>query len=74
MITFQSLGLKMQGQFSQKLVEAACHDLRQFMEGEADAVIRHPLLREIISSDAFAPVAAADLLLAVGRQLGLLFA
>ena len=40
---------------------------------QADAVIRHPVLRKIVGPDPLAAVTRADLAAALGRILGLLF-
>ena len=48
----------------------ALDDLVELVEGEVDAVVGHPPLREIIGADALGAVAGADLALALGRALG----
>src|SRR5215467_12263291 len=42
------------------------HYLVDLVEGEVDAVVVDPALREIVGADAFRPVAAAHLALALG--------
>src|SRR5438270_3223872 len=44
----------------------AGHDLVDLVEGQVDAVVGHPALREVIGADVLRAVARADLALAVG--------
>src|ERR1700722_18631358 len=48
-------------------------NLRQLVEGEIDAVVRHPPLRVIVGADAFRAVAGADLAAPLGGARGFLF-
>src|SRR5207245_4719855 len=45
--------------------------LRQLVERQIDAMVSDPSLREVISADALAAIAGADLLLAFGRADGI---
>ena len=47
------------------LVQIAIHDLIQIVDGQANAVIRAAVLREIVGADLFAPVTSAHLPLTV---------
>src|SRR5271168_4576524 len=50
----------------------ALHDLRQLVEREIDAMVRHAALREIIGTDALGAVAGADLAATLGGAGGVL--
>src|SRR5208283_1293667 len=54
-------------------LNAAVHELRKLVHGQADAVVGHAVLREVISADLLAAVAAAHHRLALlGQRLLLL--
>ena len=57
------------GQFVDKLVEVAVHHGVQPVDRLVDAVVGHPILREVIGADLLAAVTGADLL-APHRALG----
>src|SRR6185369_8591140 len=48
------------------------HDRIQAVQGQADAVIGHAPLGEVVGADTFRTVAGTDLLLAVGGKFGIL--
>src|SRR6266853_1397348 len=55
-------------------LQFAVHYIRELVQSEADAVIGHAVLREIVSADLLAAVAAADLRFAfLGQRLLLPF-
>ena len=47
------------------VLELAADDGIKFIERKVDAMIGHPALREIVGTNSFAPIAAADLALAI---------
>src|SRR5271155_1558814 len=50
----------------------ALHDLRQLVEREVDAMLRHAALRKIVGSDAFRAIASSDLAATFGGAGGIL--
>src|SRR5688572_2006292 len=70
----QLLGLVLGSERRDQLVNLTIHDLVDLVEGEVDAMVGHPPLREIVGADALGAVAAADQGLARGRRLRLLVA
>src|SRR5207247_7551274 len=66
------LGLGMRDQRVDDLAEVAVEDFLQAMQREADAVVGHPRLLEVVGPDLLAPVAGAHLALALARDLALL--
>jgi hypothetical protein len=53
--------------------ELSFHHVRQLVERQADAVIRHAILREIVGTDFLGAVAGSDLAAALRADGGLLF-
>ena len=67
----QQLRLALGGQRVDDLVEpVALHDPVERIEGEVDAVVGHPPLREIVGADALRAVAGADLRAPLLRAIG----
>src|SRR3954469_22969971 len=56
----QPLRFILGGQSADQLVQLAFEDLGEAVEGEVDAVVGHPPLREIIGTDALGAVARSD--------------
>lgn len=54
-------------------LQVAGNHLVEIMHREANAVIGHPILREIVGANAFATIARANEALSLGRPFGLLF-
>ena len=54
---FEFFGLEMRRQRFDERLELAFHHLIELMQREADAVIRHAILREVVGADLFAAVA-----------------
>ena len=52
-------------------IEVPLHHRRELVDGEADAVVRHPALGEIVGADLLRAVARAHHAAALGRELGL---
>src|SRR5271165_5848447 len=58
-LLLQFLGLEVGDERVDHGLEAAIHEFRQLVRGEADAVVGHSVLRKVISADLFTAVAAA---------------
>ena len=53
---------------SMSLVQVTVEDAIELVQRQADAMVGHPVLREIVGADAFGAVARADLAFARGRR------
>ena len=53
-------------------LQIAGDDLIELVQRQADAVIGHAVLREVVGADPLAAIAGADQALALGRPLGVL--
>src|SRR5690606_19147778 len=69
----QLLGLMLGTQCADQFVEVAFHDLTQLVQGEIDAVIGDPPLREVVGANAFGTVTGAHQALALRGFLRLRF-
>src|SRR6266571_5440527 len=65
-------GLVIRGERIENGVELAIHHEIQLMERQADAVVRDPVLREVVGANFLAAVAGADLRAPFRSQRGLL--
>ena len=57
----QLIGLVFARQCIDEFTEIALHDFWQAIEGQGDAVVGDPALREVVGANALAAVAGADL-------------
>src|SRR5579859_754604 len=72
-LLLQTLGFVVAHQGVDQRTELSFHDIRQLVERQADAVIRHAVLREIVRADFFGAVASSNLPAAFRADGGLLF-
>src|SRR5579859_3748193 len=71
-LLLQTLGFVVAHQGVDQRTELSFHDVRQLVESQADAVIRHAVLRKIVGADFFGAVAGSDLAAALRANGGLL--
>src|SRR5579859_3897091 len=72
-LLLQTLGFVVAHQSVDQSTELSFHDVRQLVERQADAVIRHAVLRGIVRADFFGAVASSNLPTAFRADGGLLF-
>src|SRR5207247_6647441 len=71
---FELLGLVMRDDILEQLGQIAVQDFSQSVRREVDAMIRNPVLREVIGPDLLGPLARAHLTTPVFRDRFLLLA
>src|ERR1035441_9237429 len=72
-LLLQLFGLVIGGQGFEDGIHLPLHHEIQLMQRQADAVIRHAILREVVGADLFAAIAGSDHATPLGAQRRLLF-